>query len=144
MNEKPAGVEEKIILATIESIEKYGLSGATNRQIAQIAGVNLAAINYYFRSKEILIQRVMDITLKNAFDMSDLPSMPDASAQERCTAVLMKLIQGGFAYPGLTRAHFYNLLAEGREDPLLVRHVNRFIDELAEDLQDREGALRAC
>ena len=103
-----------------------------------MAGVNLAAINYYFRSKELLIQRVMEITLKNAFDLSDLPPMPGASAQERCIAILMHLIEGGYTYPGLTRAHFYNLLAEGREDPLLVKHVNRFIDELAEDLQARE------
>ena len=70
MNDKPASVEGKIIQAAIECIEKYGISGATNRQIALEAGVNNAAINYYFRSKEVLIQRCMEITLKNAFDLS--------------------------------------------------------------------------
>ena len=137
MNEKPVSVEEKIIFATIDCIEKYGISGATNRQIARMAGVNIAAINYYFRSKDVLIQRVMEITLKNAFDLGDIPPMPGVSAQERCIVILMDLIDGGFHYPGITRAHFYNLLVEGQYDSLLLEHVNRFIDELAGDLQAR-------
>lgn len=49
MNSEP--VEIKIIEAAIECIEQFGLKGATNRRIAEKAGVNLAAINYYFRSK---------------------------------------------------------------------------------------------
>jgi AcrR family transcriptional regulator len=141
MNEKPTNVEEKIIFATIDCIEKFGISGATNRQIAQMAGVNIAAINYYFRSKDVLIHRCMEITLKNAFDLSDFSPMPGVPAQERCIAILIDLIQGGYRYPGITRAHFYNLLAEGRYDSLLVEHVNRFIDELVEDLHDRKNGL---
>ena len=35
MNEKPATIEEKIIYATIDCINQYGISGATNRKIAQ-------------------------------------------------------------------------------------------------------------
>ena len=137
MNEKPASVEDRIILAAIDCIEKYGISGATNRRIAFAAGVNNAAINYYFRSKEVLIRRCMEITLKNAFDLSGMPSMPEASAQERCIAILMSLVEGGFQYPGITRAHFFNLLVEGKNDTLLLEHVNRFIDNLAEELQER-------
>jgi AcrR family transcriptional regulator len=143
MTEKPVRVEDKIILAAIECIEKYGISGATNRQIAQMAGVNNAAINYYFRSKDVLIQRCMEITLKNGFDLSGMPPMPAASAQERCIAVLTDLIAGGYQYPGITRAHFYNLMAEGQYDALLMKHVNAFMDDLAKDLQDRGTALAA-
>ncbi len=139
MNGQPGSIEEKIIFATIECIEKYGISGATNRQIAQAAGVNLAAINYYFRSKDVLIQRVMEITLENAFDLSDLPLMPEVSAQARAVAAMEKLIEGGQQYPGLTRAHFHTLLAEGQRDPLLERHVNGYLDKLAADLQGRAG-----
>ena len=39
-------VEIKIIEAAIDCIEQFGLKGATNRRIAEKAGVNLAAINY--------------------------------------------------------------------------------------------------
>jgi AcrR family transcriptional regulator len=137
MTEPQTIVEEKIILATIGCIEQYGISGATNRRIAQAAGVNSAAINYYFRHREILIQRAMEITMKNAFDLSDLDPMPDASAGDYCTAVFLHIVEGGLRYPGLTRAHFHNLLAEGRDDPLLAEHVNRFIGALAADLESR-------
>src|SRR5512138_1248063 len=113
MNEVPSTPEQKILFTTIECIEKYGISGATNRRIAGAAGVNIAAINYYFRSKEALIQRVMEITLKNAFDLSDLPPMPGASARERCEEIFLKFLEGGLQYPNLTRAHFRSLLVEG-------------------------------
>ena len=141
MDEKTTSIEDKIILAAIDCIEKNGISGATNRQIALMAGVNSAAINYYFRSKEVLIHRCMEITLKNAFDLSGMPPMPGASAEERCIAILMSLVEGGFQYPGITRAHFFNLLAEGKGDALLLEHINRFIDELAKDLHDRGCGL---
>jgi AcrR family transcriptional regulator len=141
MNEKPAGAENRIIQATIDCIEMYGISGATNRRIAEVAGVNIAAINYYFRSKDALIQRCMEMTLKNAFDLSDFPPMPGVAAQERCAAILMDIIQGGHHFPGITRAHFFNLFAQGQPDPLLEKHTNRFIDELAVDLQNRGCSL---
>lgn len=141
MNEKPASTEEKIISATIDCIESYGLSGANNRRIAAAAGVNLAAINYYFRSKEALIQRVIEITLKNAFDLGGMDPMPGLPAQERCIAILEELIEGSFHYPGITRAHFHRLMVDGQYDALLVTSINRFIDDLAEDLHARGSPL---
>ena len=141
MDSKPASVEKKIILATIDCIEKYGLAGATNRQIASLTGVNNAAINYYFRSKEILIERCMEITLKNAFDLGDMPPMPGLPAQERCVAILQDLVQGGFRYPGITRAHFNQLLVEGKIDSRLQQRLNQFIVDLALDLQARGCSL---
>jgi AcrR family transcriptional regulator len=137
MTEPQTTVEEKIILATIGCIEQYGMSGATNRRIAQAAGVNIAAINYYFRHREVLIQRAMEITMKSAFDLSDTDPMPGASVREYCAAVFLHIVEGGLRYPGLTRAHFHNLLTEGRDDPLLAEHVNRFVGTLAADLEGR-------
>jgi hypothetical protein len=67
--------------------------------------------------------------------------MPGVTPQERCVAVFKELIEGGFRYPGISRAHFYSLLTKGQDDPLLTAHVNRFIDELAMDLRDRGCAL---
>jgi AcrR family transcriptional regulator len=137
MSEKASSVEDKIIQATIECIETYGISGTTNRQIAQVAGVNNAAINYYFRSKDVLMLRCMEITLKNAFDLREMPPMAGAVPQERCIAILVDLMQGGYQYPGITRAHFFNLFTQGQYDALLMEWINRFVDDLASDLQSR-------
>ena len=141
MDEKSASVEENIILATINCIDQYGISGATNRQIAKLAGVNLAAINYYFRSKETLIQRCMEITLKNAFNLRDIPPVVGSTPQDHCIEVMMHLFEGGLRYPGITRAHFYNLLVQGQPDLLLKKYYDHFIDELADELMNRKCAL---
>jgi AcrR family transcriptional regulator len=141
MEDQTMTPEEKIIQATIECIEQYGLQGATNRRIAAQAGVNIAAINYYFRSKETLMKRVMKTTLDNAFDWEDFEDLPSSTPQERCTAIFEDLIQGGCNFPGLTRAHFYAMLSEGRTDSEAANRLNDFVSQLAVDLRQRGIAL---
>lgn len=133
--------ELKIIEAAIECVEVFGLKGATNRRIAEKAGVNLAAINYYFRSKENLIERVMQTTLHNAFDWEDFNKLPGDSAKERCVNIFLDLIDGGCKYPGMTRAHFYDLLAEGNYDSLSVKKYNEFLAKLVDDVHQRGTSL---
>jgi len=130
-------VEAKIIEAAIQCVEEYGLKGATNRRIAEKAGVNLAAINYYFRSKENLIDRIMESTLDNAFDWEDISKLPGNTAKERCIAIFDDLIKGGCTYPGITRAHFYDLITEGNYNSLVVQKYSEFLSHLCEDLSNR-------
>jgi AcrR family transcriptional regulator len=139
--ESSISVEEKIIQAAVECIERYGISGTTNRRIAEIAGVNSAAINYYFRSKDVLVRRVMETTLNNAFDWKDIDLLPGDTPQVRCKAVFMHLIEGGVNYPGITRAHFYDLIAEGKYDSPAVERLGEFVERLARDLKSRGSPL---
>ncbi len=134
-------VEEKIITATVECIEKYGIKGTTIRQIAQTAGVNSAAINYYFRSKDVLIDRCMKATLNNAFDWKDIEKLPGDTANERCKNIFMEIMKGGLDYPGITRAHFYDLLVEGSYRSLLFDTMNEFIEKLVIDLKSKGSLL---
>ncbi len=141
MEDETITPEDKIILATIACIEKYGLQGVTNRRIAAQAGVNGAAINYYFRSKEALISRVMKTTLDNAFDWQDFEQLPSSTPHERCTAIFEDLVQGGCNFPGMTRAHFYAVLSEGRTDNESARRLNDFVDHLVVDMRQRGVTL---
>jgi AcrR family transcriptional regulator len=132
--EQSVCAEDRILLATIECIELYGVRGATNRRIAAQAGVNVAAMNYYFRSKEALIQRAMAMTIENAFRYEDFADFPAGSASERCIAVFDHLMAGGCAYPGLTRAHFTDLFSTGNYETQVVTSVNQFVADLAIDM----------
>jgi AcrR family transcriptional regulator len=143
MEQTSNGVEQKIIDAAITCVEKYGINGTTNRRIAEIAKVNSAAINYYFRSKEVLIDRVMKITLDNAFDWNDIEILPSRNALERCIAVFEHIIEGACNFPGITRAHFYDLLIEGKEDSPAVERLNQFLVRLSEDLKEKGSNLSA-
>jgi AcrR family transcriptional regulator len=51
--------EEKIKAAARKVFTKKGFSAARTRDIAEEAGINLALLNYYFRSKEKLFDLVM-------------------------------------------------------------------------------------
>lgn len=51
--------EEKIIEAARKVFMQKGYAATRTRDIAEGAGINLALLNYYFRSKEKLFQQVM-------------------------------------------------------------------------------------
>jgi hypothetical protein len=133
-------IETKIIEATIECIEKYGIKGTTNRQIAMEAGVNSAAVNYYFRSKENLINRCMQVTLSNAFDWDGI-KIPPGSARERCKTVFNEILLGGIKYPGIARAHFYDLVVDGNYTSQVVGKLNGFLEKLMVDLKEHGSLL---
>ncbi len=50
--------EEKIKIAAKQIFLKKGFARCTTREIASESGVNLALVNYYFKSKELLFQIV--------------------------------------------------------------------------------------
>jgi AcrR family transcriptional regulator len=54
------GTEQKIKDAAKKVFLKKGFDGTKTRDIAEEAGVNLALVNYYFRSKEKLFKEVFD------------------------------------------------------------------------------------
>jgi AcrR family transcriptional regulator len=56
--------EEKIKTAARKVFTKKGYSAARTRDIAEEAGINLALLNYYFRSKEKLFDIVMTENLQ--------------------------------------------------------------------------------
>jgi AcrR family transcriptional regulator len=127
--------EGRIISAAIMCIEEYGLQGATIRRIAEKAGLNSAAINYYFRSKDKLLEKAVDISLQNAFDWNDYQVPETSTVQERIEAVLMRLIEGAQTYPGLTRAHFFCAFSEGKYDQPGIKRFNQFLEELLQRIK---------
>jgi len=54
------GTREKLLLAALELFGQYGFDGVSTRKLAEQAGVNLQAINYYFGNKRGLYNAVAD------------------------------------------------------------------------------------
>ncbi len=59
--------EEKIKEAARRIFQQKGFAGTRTRDIAEEAGINLALLNYYYRSKEKLFEIVMEESLKQLF-----------------------------------------------------------------------------
>lgn len=54
--------KEKIIKASKELFAKKGFKGTSIRDIAQRASVNIGAVNYHFKSKELLYCHIFQLT----------------------------------------------------------------------------------
>lgn len=61
--EKDLSTEEKILISASKVFTEKGFSGTRTRDIAEEAGINLALLNYYFRSKEKLFEQVMKVKI---------------------------------------------------------------------------------
>lgn len=61
--EKPESAEERILAAAKKLFTQKGFAATRTRDIAEEAGINLALLNYYFRSK----QKLYDIILLDNF-----------------------------------------------------------------------------
>ena len=54
------GAREQIIKAADKLFGEVGFDAATTREIAELSGVNKALIHYHFKSKEALLENVLD------------------------------------------------------------------------------------
>lgn len=126
--------EEKIIMATISCIEKFGIDRTTIRRIGHEAGVNSAAINYYFRSKDTLIRRALEIALDNAFDMENFKDSVGLPINERIISVMEGMTVGSIKFPNLTRALISGLLTSTDGDAPVVRKFHEFLDTLRDEI----------
>lgn len=64
-----ASTEEKIIEAARKVFTRKGYAATRTRDIAEEAGINLALLNYYFRSKEKLFQLIMAEKMQQLFSV---------------------------------------------------------------------------
>jgi AcrR family transcriptional regulator len=128
------GPELRILEAAIAVIEEFGFKNVTIRRIAAKAGVNIAAINYYFRTKELLMDKVLDMTIENALDWGELAHTENLPPREMLLAVMDHLSQGAQNYPETTRAYFFEPMVNGNNDTRAVREINSFMDALCRKL----------
>lgn len=83
-NAADSSTEEKIKNAARTVFHKKGFAASRTRDIAEEAGINLALLNYYFRSKERLFVIVMIETLSEFFcSIALIINNPETSFEEK-------------------------------------------------------------
>src|SRR6187402_1350284 len=76
--------EEKIKVAARKVFLKKGFSAARTRDIAEEAGINLALLNYYFRSKKKLFDEVMQEKIRTLIEtIIPILNNPTSSLEEK-------------------------------------------------------------
>jgi AcrR family transcriptional regulator len=85
--------EEKIKNAARIVFHKKGYSATRTRDIAEEAGVNLALLNYYFRSKEKLFDLIMAETLEIFFEsLASVFNDQDSTLEEKIDLLVEKYL----------------------------------------------------
>lgn len=80
MSEQEQTTEEKILAAAEETFVQDGYEGARMQNIANKAGINKAMLHYYFRSKEMLFEKIFEMKSKFFF-----PAVHDMMLSENGT-----------------------------------------------------------
>lgn len=84
MTEEQLDTKLKIINAARDLFSAKGFEGASVREIASSAGVNIAALNYHFSSKQNLFFYIMDLGYRETSKAIEdyIASHPDQSVEE--------------------------------------------------------------
>jgi AcrR family transcriptional regulator len=103
----PVETRRSILNAAEECFAASGFVGATTRQMASRAGVNVATLHYHFGSKEKLYRAVLGAATRD-----DIP-FPGSGAtpEERLSSAVEALWDFGGAHPALPRLSLLHRLA---------------------------------
>jgi AcrR family transcriptional regulator len=104
MAKRGEGRQYALIMAGLELFGEHGIKGTTTRMLAETAGANIAAIPYYFGSKEGLYLAVVEyiakrITAHIGEMTQDIPrSAEDGPLGKKEALAALHTILGGFAW----------------------------------------------
>lgn len=135
---KDIAIKNKIVEATINCIEVYGIEGCTIRNIAKEADMNLSSVHYYFESKDELVTTALNQAISGSFE--DIDRMLEESGTDykaALTNILNFLFEGAVRYPGITRAGLQSLLMQGRTDGLFTVKLNAFLGNISKKISDK-------
>ncbi len=101
MNMEVTDTRSKIMKAAVDMIGREGNLSVTIREIADKAGVNIAAINYHFSSKENLLEEVERVTMEQVTIIYNCLLDGKKSARERLMKWADELMRYLIDYPGI-------------------------------------------
>ena len=127
--------EEKIKAAAYKLFTQKGYAATKTRDIAEEAGINLALLNYYFRSKEKLFDLIMAENMKQfMFSVFSVTNDEKTTFQEKIELIVDNYIDMLIAQPDMP----IFVLSEIRNDPSgLIKRLN-FDDIILRSLFTRQ------
>jgi AcrR family transcriptional regulator len=133
----PAQTRREILRAAEETFAASGFVGATTRQVAARAGVNVATLHYHFGNKERLYRAVLEAAVSGAVPPPSNGSPPG----ERLRSVVEALWNLGWARPSLARLSLLHRLAgpAPAEDGAYDAHEDPRAELLEKALADAAG-----
>lgn len=137
-----ADTAERILDAAERLFAEHGFDGTSMRMITGQAGVNLAAVNYHFGSKEALFEAIFHRRL-TALNLERLAELDTLEAAAKGKPIKPSLILEGFFGPALSMAAdieggghtFMNLLGRTYTEP--AQFIRQFMAEEYAEVMER-------
>lgn len=125
-------IKNQIILSTINVIERSGIKNATVRKIVEEAGVNIAAINYHFGSKDRLINETLRSTLMEMKkDTLAILEYGFKSEKEMLFSLFTYYLEGAIRYPNIIKGHFYGSFVDNELNSPSFNMLNELFDSIS-------------
>lgn len=138
--------EDKIKAAALKLFQQRGFAGTKTRDIAEEAGINIALLNYYFRSKENLFEIIMEESIRKVFfGLRDILDDEETSLDEKLEKIACNYIDALLANPDLPlfilseiQANVTRFVEKNKLPKGFVRRMfseGTFIRQLSEELR---------
>jgi AcrR family transcriptional regulator len=140
-----ASTKKKILQTVVRLLLNAPPKGLTTRQIADEAGVNVAAIHYYFQTKENLIEQAYAAATEIGFTHAmEIFARRDLSARDRAIQFLQGYAVGIVEYPNISRAGFSGMLFAEKASERFSRYLGQMFEALRNTFRemgekDRKG-----
>lgn len=160
--EPPLQTREKMLLAGTKIFALYGYEGASTRQLAKEAGVNISAILYHFNGKEgyyaAVLEHIAAMAMQEmsgrAMTIRAALAKKDLSAAE-CRELMHMFMEGliGFLLSDKASAHMGRIFIREQMDPTpafdklynaTIRPMHETVTQLVTKMTGLEGAEAAC
>ena len=82
------GREGEIIRAAYQCVVERGITATTTHAVADYAGIKQGNIHYYFRSKDALLERLLEELFKNSMNNIRAVANGDQSPREKMSRIL--------------------------------------------------------
>jgi AcrR family transcriptional regulator len=105
-----ASTRDKILHATLKIISKEGFQSITIKKIADLAEVNIAAVNYHFGSKTNVINEAIKLLNGERLRCFEVLEQKDIPPVERLRSFLFNYMESALEYPDVFRSFIYSAI----------------------------------
>jgi AcrR family transcriptional regulator len=132
---------ERIVHAAMACLERDGIDGLTVRSIAREAGANVAAVNYYFGSKDALLDEMRTRQLATGFleplaELDMLLAIPDLPRGEALEQFFAGFIADMSRYPRTVESYLHEGLVRQDYEGPAFKAFTTFLDGFMERTRD--------
>ncbi len=138
-------IEEKILDRALYLIGKNRSLNISIRAIAKEAGVNVSAINYYFRTKDEMLRQAKELYIANTHSIIAIMDNNELGMEDKLIHAANEIMEYIIRYPGISV-----LLRDAREkedetsievlkvSEELSEHLNQILNNLVDGTKDKD------